>query len=97
MGLQGRTVAAGQPRFFSVKAHAVAGDIAGVKKLVDLEKPAGEWNRVEILAQAGHYTVWVNGKLANEAEGVEQVAGHVGLQSEENAIQFRRVRLTPLD
>lgn len=97
MGLQGRQVADGQPRFFTIKAHSVAGDIAGVKQLADLEKPAGEWNRVEILAQSAHYTVWINGKLANEADGVEMVAGQVGLQSEENVVQFRRVRLTPLD
>ena len=97
MGLQGRQVAAGQPRFFTVKAHPVAGDIAGVKQLVDLEKPAGQWNKVEILAQGAHYTVWLNGKLANEADGVELVAGQVGLQSEENIVQFRRVWLTPLD
>jgi hypothetical protein len=97
MGLQGRQVATNQARFFAVKNHAVAGDIAGVRKLVDLEKPAGEWNRVEILAQGGHYTVWINGRLANEVEGVEQVPGEVGLQSEENAVEFRRVRLTPMD
>jgi hypothetical protein len=97
MGLQGRQVAGGQPRFFTVKQHPLAGDIAGVRKLADWEKPAGEWNRVEILAQGGHYTVWINGKLANEADGVEMVPGPVGLQSEENLVQFRRVRLTPLD
>jgi hypothetical protein len=97
MGLQGRQVAAGQARFFTVKQHPVAGDIAGVKKLVDLEKPAGEWNRIEILAQGAHYKVWVNGQLANEVAGLEILAGPVGLQSEENAVQFRRVRLTPLD
>ncbi len=97
MGLQGRQVAAGQPRFFTVKQHPVAGDIARVKKLTDLEKPAGEWNRVEILAQGAHYTVRLNGKVANEADGVEILPGQVGLQSEENVVQFRRVRLIPLD
>jgi hypothetical protein len=75
----------------------VAGDIAGVKKLADLEKPAGEWNHIEILAEGAHYKVWVNGQLANEVDGVEILAGPVGLQSEENAVQFRRVRVTPLD
>jgi hypothetical protein len=97
MGLQGRQLAAGQPRFFEVKAHPVAGDIAGVRQLANLEKPVGEWNKVEILAQGSHYTVWLNGKLANEAEGVEVVSGPVGLQSEDNIVQFRNVKLTPLD
>jgi hypothetical protein len=97
MGLQGRQVAAGQSRFFTVKQHPVAGDIAGVKKLADLEKTAGEWNHIEILAQGAHYEVWINGQLANEADGVETLSGPVGLQSEENVVQFRHVRLTPLD
>ena len=97
LGLQGMTVAAGQPRFFEIKAHKVAGDIAGVRKLVDAEKPAGEWNRVEVQAQGGRYTVWVNGLKVNEATGVEAIAGPLGLQSEGGEIQFRRATLTRLD
>jgi hypothetical protein len=97
LGLQGKPVAAGQPRFFEVKAHAVAGDIAGVKKLLDAENPPGEWNRVEILAQGANYQVWVNGKLVNEVSGVAVTSGPVGLQSEGGVVQFRRVTLTPLD
>ncbi len=96
MGLRGRTIAPEQARFFSIQAHPVAGDIAGVRKLADFEKPPGEWNQVEILAQGGHYTVWVNGKLVNEASGVETLAGPIGLQSEGGLIEFRRVSLTPL-
>jgi hypothetical protein len=80
-----------------VKKHAVAGDIAGVHKLLDAEKPPGEWNRVELLAQGARYTVWVNGKLVNDVGGVELGAGPVGIQSEGGVIQFRRVTLTSLD
>lgn len=97
MGLQGRKVVAGQPRFFEVKAHPQAGDIAGVKKLEDAEKSAGEWNHVEIVAQGPRYSVSMNGKLINEAEGVEVVPGPIGLQSEGGIIQFRKVTLVPLD
>jgi hypothetical protein len=97
LGLQGRKVASGQPRFFEVKAHALAGDIAGVKKTEDAEKPPGEWNRVEILAQGPRYTVTMNGKVVNEVDGVEMVPGPIGLQSEGSVIQFRRVSLTPMD
>jgi hypothetical protein len=96
LGLQGRTVQADQPRFFAVKAHRLAGDIAGVKKTQDHEKPPGEWNRIEFLAQDDNYTVWVNGELVNETSGVEIVAGPVGLQSEGGEIHFRRVTITPL-
>jgi hypothetical protein len=97
LGLQGKPVAAGQPRFFEVKRHAVAGDIAGVKKLLDAEKPAGEWNRVEIQAKGSRYRVWLNGKLVNEANGVEVTSGPIGVQSEGGVVQFRRVTLTSLD
>lgn len=96
LGLQGMAVAAGQPRFFEIKAHEVAGDIAGVKKTADAEKPGGEWNRVEVLAEGGIYTVWMNGQQINQATGVEVIAGPLGLQSEGGEIQFRRVTLTPL-
>jgi len=51
---------------------------------------------VEILAQGPKYTVWINGRKVNEAEGVDVVAGPVGLQSEGGEIHFRRVTLTPL-
>ncbi len=97
LGLQGKQVTPGQPRFFSVAKHPQAGDIAGVKKTADLENPPGEWNRVEIEARGSRYTVRMNGQLVNTAEGVEVVAGPVGVQSEGGVIQFRRVSLTRLD
>jgi hypothetical protein len=96
LGLQGMTVASGQPRFFEVKAHEIAGDIAGVKKLADAEKTPGEWNHLEILAEGGTYTVWMNGQQINQATGVEIMSGPLGLQSEGGEIHFRRVTLTPL-
>lgn len=96
MGLKGRKVEGGQPRFFEVKAHKVAGDIAGVKKTQDSEKAPGEWNLLEIQAQGARYTVWMNGKLVNEVEGVEVVPGPIGIQSEGGVIQFRRITLKRL-
>jgi hypothetical protein len=97
LGLQGKKIAAGQPRFFSVSKHPLAGDIAGVAKTADAENPPGEWNRVEILAQGPRYSVSMNGKVINTAEWVEVVPGPIGLQSEGGVIQFRRVTLTILD
>ncbi len=96
LGLQGKHIAADQARFFSVAKHPQAGDIAGVKKTADLEKPPGEWNRVEIEAHGSHYSVRMNGEAVNEVDGVEVVAGPVGVQSEGGVIQVRRVSLTPL-
>jgi hypothetical protein len=96
LGLQGKKIASGQPRFFEVKKHALAGDIAGVKKVFDQERTPGEWNRVEITAEGPRYTVLMNGKVINEVEGIDVVSGPIGLQSEGGVIQFRRVTLTPL-
>jgi hypothetical protein len=97
MGLQGRKVATGQARFFEVKAHPLAGDVAGVRKLSDQEKTPGEWNRVEVAANGGRYSVWMNGKLINQVDGVEVVGGAIGLQSEGGPIQFRRATLFRVD
>lgn len=96
LGLQGMMVAGGQPRHFQVLNHAVAGDIRGVRKLSDAERPGGEWNRMEVVARGDNYKVWLNGIEINQAMGVEVLAGPVGVQSEGGEIHFRRVALTPL-
>lgn len=96
LGLQGMLVAGGQPRYFEVMHHDVAGDIRGVRKITDTERPAGEWNRVELLARDGNYTVWMNGQQINEASGVEVQSGPVGVQAEGGEIHFRAIMLTPL-
>lgn len=97
LSLQGKRIASNQPRFFEINAHPLAGDIAGVRKMENFEKAPGEWNRVEIQAEGDAYTVWMNGKLCNQVQGVQVTSGPVGVQSEGGAIQFRRVSLTPMD
>jgi hypothetical protein len=94
--LQGMGMESNQERFFEVKNHELAGDIRGVKKLLDAERPPGEWNRVEILAQGPLYTVTVNGQPVNKVSGIETRPGFVGLQSEGGQIEFRRATITPL-
>lgn len=96
LGLKGKAINPAQPRSFAIKAHPVAGDIAGVRKLINAENPPGQWNRVEILAKGDTYKVWMNGKLVNEVSGVSVVKGKVGVQSEGDQIHFRKVDLTPL-
>jgi hypothetical protein len=95
IGLQGFPIASGgQARWFE-RDSKVAGKISGVKKATAAEKPAGEWNRVELEARGGRYTVRLNGQLVNDVTGVEVKAGPIGLQSEGGEIHFRHVRLTP--
>lgn len=96
MTLQGMRMATNQARYFHVAKHEVAGDVDGVRKTVDAENPPGEWNRVELLVRGGDYTVWLNGRLVNEATGIEVMPGPIGLQSEGGVIEFRRVEATPL-
>jgi len=66
-------------------------------KLRPAERPIGEWNEYEIIVDGGRITLHVNGKLVNEAWDAERIAGHVCLQSEGAEIQFRNVRLAPIE
>jgi hypothetical protein len=61
-----------------------------------IEKPLGEWNRMEVLAVGDELVVSVNGALVNRMSGVIPSAGMIGLQAEGAAIDFRNVTLTPL-
>jgi len=60
------------------------------------EKPAGEWNTIEIVCKTNTIDVIVNGVLQNKATGVSDASGHICLQSEGKAIEFRNVYLTKL-
>jgi hypothetical protein len=60
------------------------------------EKPAGEWNKMVIEALGDEIKVWVNGDLVNHATDASQSRGAIALQSENAAIEFRSVTLTPL-
>jgi hypothetical protein len=60
------------------------------------EKPAGQWNRMEIEARGDELKVWVNGDLVNHATKLNQTKGAISLQSEGAPVEFRTVELTPL-
>ena len=60
------------------------------------EKPIGEWNRYEIVADHGTVVLKVNGEVLNEGSGAEQIPGKICLQSEGAEIQFRDIVLRPL-
>jgi hypothetical protein len=61
------------------------------------EKPQGEWNTYEITLKGPELTLKVNGEVQNEATGVEVVPGYIGLQSEGAPVEFRNIRLQPLE
>jgi len=61
------------------------------------ELPVGEWNRYEIVLDGGELRLWVNGALQNSASWCEEIPGQICLQSEGARIQFRNVKLTPIE
>lgn len=78
------------------KGSGLGGDLSGAKRLAGAEKPAGEWNHLEIEIEDGKIEVELNGKDVNEVTCAEKLAGRIGLQSEGGEIHFRRVTVTPL-
>lgn len=60
------------------------------------EKPAGQWNKIEIIARGDTLTVYVNGDLVNKATKLSQTRGAISLQSEGAPLMFRNIYLEPL-
>lgn len=60
------------------------------------EKPAGQWNRMEIECRGDEIKVWVNGDLVNHASKCNVTRGAICLQSEGALIHFRKVELARL-
>ena len=57
------------------------------------EKPAGEWNTMEVNCMGNTIEVFVNGELKNKATGVNISGGHICLQSEGKIVEFRNIWL----
>ncbi|HLU39936.1 MAG TPA: DUF1080 domain-containing protein [Planctomycetota bacterium] len=66
------------------------------RRLGGQEKPIGEWNRYEIIADGPWVQLAINGEVVNEAWDCAVVPGHICLQSEGVEIHFRAIRLTRL-
>lgn len=72
-------------------------DIAGYRDpRNELEKPHGEWNLIEMIADGGHVKYWVNGKVANEGSGAAVTRGRILFQSEGAEVFYRNIELRPL-
>jgi hypothetical protein len=55
------------------------------------EKPAGEWNYIDILCDKNNLEITVNGVLQNKGTAPTQTSGSICLQSEGGPLQFRNV------
>lgn len=62
----------------------------------DSEKPAGEWNTMEITCKGGDVTVKVNGDVVNEGKNCSETQGAICLQSEGAPIEFRNIEIRPV-
>ena len=62
----------------------------------EIEKPHGEWNVVEIVAQGDNVKHYLNGKLVNEGSKAYPASGKILIQSEGAEVYFRDVKLYPL-
>ncbi len=61
------------------------------------EKTVGQWNRAEIVCRGDVIDVYINGEHQNHVTGTSRFEGYVALQSEGGPVEFRGVRITPLD
>ena len=71
-------------------------DYFRVAKTIDGEKPSGEWNHVEIIANRGHIIYLVNGIKVNEAHSPSVSKGKIVIQSEGAEIYYKNIRIAVL-
>ena len=60
------------------------------------EKPAGEWNVLEITCNNDNLEINLNGVLQNKATALTASSGAICLQSEGGPMQFRNISLESL-
>jgi hypothetical protein len=71
-------------------------DELGFRGKNDVESPAGQWTRIDVICAGGHIQTYVNGVLVNEAFDVQPQQGKLQLQTELAEIFFRRYELWPV-
>lgn len=69
------------------------GRLTNVKKAKALEKPPGQWNTYEIIAQGDTVTLAINGEQVNKATGCALDSGKICLTSEGSEIHFRNIEV----
>ncbi|MEP7145121.1 MAG: DUF1080 domain-containing protein [Ferruginibacter sp.] len=72
-------------------------DYCRSKKKKDAEKPTGEWNRVEVIANKGKITYIVNGVVVNEGEDPSLTRGKISIQSEGAEIYYRKIEIAEVN
>ncbi len=71
-------------------------DVIGIHGEKDIERPMGEWNKLECIAKGNEIIIYLNGVLVNHAVSVQPTKGKIQIQSEGAEIFFRNIYLTAL-
>lgn len=71
-------------------------DVLGFRGRQDVEKPVGEWNRLDAFVEGGNFTYLVNGVIVNKGTNASLTEGKLLFQSEGAELYFRRIELRPL-
>ena len=71
-------------------------DVLGVRGPRDVEKPAGEWNNMEVICDGDTITNIVNGFVVNVGTKSSLTMGKIQFQSEGAEIIFRKIEIRPL-
>jgi hypothetical protein len=74
--------------------HKQFGPLTNLKKIKALEKPAGEWNSYEIVAEGPTVILIINGEEVNRAARCDLNPGKICLTSEGDEIHFQNVVVT---
>ena len=67
-------------------------DVLGFRGVKDVEKPVGEWNRIEVVCDGDTITNLVNGIVVNRGTGSNRTKGKIQFQSEGAEICSARSR-----
>ena len=62
----------------------------------EVEKPHGEWNVLEMVADGDRVKYWVNGTLVMEGSDASLAKGKILFQSEGSELYYRDIELRPL-
>jgi len=71
-------------------------DVLDFRGVQDVESPAGQWTRIEVIVEDDRLTNIVNGRVVNVGTNPTLREGRILLQSEGAELYIRRVELLPL-
>jgi len=71
-------------------------DVLGFRGKNDVEKPTGEWNRIEVICDGDTITNIVNGYVVNVGTKSSLTKGKILFQTEGAEIHFRKIEVRPI-